>query len=239
MNIKPENKALTDSQKRITGIIAFSAFILFCGLVGWFIGRPMIAFVSEPEKFRIWVDSHGIWGKIAFIIMVSFQVVIALVPGEPLEIGAGYAFGAIEGTFLCVAGITLGSMAVFYLVRKFGVKLVEVFFAVEKINSLKFLKAGKKRDLIVFLIFFLPGTPKDLITYFTGLTDIKAANFLLLASFARLPSVVTSTIGGSALGEQNYKSAIVVFVITLVISVFGWFIYSMLQKRKDKKHKGD
>ena len=62
----------------------------------------MIEFVSEPEKFRLWVNSHGFFGKIAFVGMVFFQVVLALIPGEPLEIGAGYAFGAVEGTILTV-----------------------------------------------------------------------------------------------------------------------------------------
>lgn len=232
MIIKSKSQALTDSQKRKIAVIAFGLFIIFCALVGWFIGRPMIEFVSEPHKFRAWVDKSGFWGKIAFILMVAFQVVIALVPGEPLEIGAGYAFGAIEGTILCVAGITLGSMAVFFLVRKFGVKLVEVFFTPEKINSLKFLKVSKKRDAIVFLIFFLPGTPKDLITYFAGITDIKPCHFFILASVARLPSVVTSTIGGGALGTEEYLSAIIVFAVTFIISVTGWLIYSIIQKKK-------
>ena len=79
--------------------------------------------------------------------MVIFQVVIALVPGEPLEIGAGYAFGAVEGTILVVIGITLGSVMVLGLVRKFGVKLVEVFFDIEKIKKLKFLHDEKRLDL--------------------------------------------------------------------------------------------
>jgi len=232
MSIKSKSELLTERQKRIISITVFGLFILFCAVVGWFIGRPMINFVSEPEKFRAWVDAHGFLGKLSFVAMVAFQVIIALVPGEPLEIGAGYAFGAIEGTILCVLGITLGSVFVFFLVRKFGIKLVEVFFSREKINTLKFLKNSKKRNFLIFLIFFLPGTPKDLITYFAGLTDIKLSHFLILASIARLPSVITSTVGGGALGVENYKSAIIVFAVTLAISVAGWVVYTLIQKIK-------
>ena len=94
------------------------------------------------------------------------------------------------------------------------------------------MKVSKKRDAIVFLIFFLPGTPKDLITYFAGLTDIKPWHFFILASVARLPSVVTSTIGGGALGTEEYLSAIIVFAVTFIISVTGWLIYSIIQKKK-------
>lgn len=223
---------LTLKQKKIISAIAFVLFLVFCGLVTWFIGRPMISLVSEPEKFRVWVDSKGIWGRLIFIGMVFFQVVIALIPGEPLEIGAGYAFGAIEGTLLCLAGIALGSLAVLFLVRRFGIRLLEVFFSTKKIKELKFLQNEKKRDLIIFIIFFLPGTPKDLLTYFVGLVDIKPSTFLLLITIARIPSVITSTIGGSALGVEEYKKAIIVFTLTALISALGILIYRKISAKK-------
>lgn len=223
---------ITEKQKKTISFCVILAFILFCAAVGWFIGRPMVRFVSDPEKFRAWVDSSGILGRVAFILMVTFQVIIAFVPGEPLEIGAGYAFGAIEGTILCVMGITLGSVIVFALVRKFGIKLVEVFFTFEKIKSSKFLQNEKKLELIIFFMFFLPGTPKDFLTYILGLTTIKKRNLIILASVARIPSVITSTIGGSFLGTQKYLFAVIVFTVTLIISVAGWFIYNRINKKR-------
>ena len=166
--------------------------------------------------------------------MVTFQVVVAIIPGEPLEIGAGYAFGAIEGTILTIIGITLGSIIIFSLVRTIGIRLVEVFFPIEKIRNLKFLQDTKKFKVITFLIFFLPGTPKDLLSYFMGLTDISFKSWLLIASFARIPSVITSTIGGGALGEQKYKTAIIVFIIAVILSVIGYLIYSFICKIHNK-----
>ena len=221
---------ITEKKRKILSGGAIILFILFCAVVGWVIGKPILQFASEPEKFRLWVQSHGFFGKIAFIFMIMFQVVIALVPGEPLEIVAGYAFGAIEGTILSMLGIFLGSMIVFFLVRRFGVKLVEVFFTYERIKSAKFLQNRKKVAALVFLMFFLPGTPKDLLTYFVGLTDIKTKHFLLIATVARIPSLVTSTIGGSLLGVQKYTFAIIVFGITLIVSVIGWCIYNRMGK---------
>ena len=235
MNLKIKREELTEKQRKIIAALVFILFILFCGVVTWFIGRPMIEFVSEPEKFRDWVDSKGIFGEITFVAMMVFQVVIALVPGEPLEIGAGYAFGAVEGTLLCVLGITLGSALVFIMVKRFGIRLVEVFFSREKIMSLKFLQNEKKRALLTFTVFFLPGTPKDLLTYFVGLTDTKLSHFLLLASVARLPSVITSTVGGSALGVESYALAIVVFSATLVFSGMGVLIYRFIQKKRNNR----
>ena len=234
MKVKGKKNNFTERQKKIMAIVFFLAFLVFCGLVTWFVGRPIINFVSEPEKFRNWVDSHGILGEIAFIGMMFFQVVVAFVPGEPLEIGAGYAFGAIEGTILCVIAITLGSLLVFLLVRTFGVKFVEIFFSREKIKSLRFLRNKKSRNIITFLVFFLPGTPKDLLTYFVGLTDIKVSHFILLTSIARLPSVITSTVGGNALGGKEYLFAVIVFSATLVLSGIGWLIYNFIAKKRNK-----
>lgn len=218
-----------NNRKKISFIIIF-LLILFSVAVGWFIGKPMIDFVSEPIEFRNWVNQSGIWGRLAFVGMVVFQVVIALLPGEPFEIGAGYAFGVVEGTALCLLGITIGSVIVFAFVKKYGIRLVEVFFDLEKINSLRFLKDEKKFNAFIFLLFFLPGTPKDLLTYFLGLTKCKKGNFLLLVSIARIPSVITSVIGGSVLISKQYVVALIVFSLTLLISTLGYLIYNKIIK---------
>lgn len=223
---------ITEKHKKFISAGVITAFILFCAVVGWFVGRPLVNFVSEPEHFRVWVSEHGLWGKLAFVLMVVFQVVIAFVPGEPLEIGAGYAFGAIEGTILCVLGITIGSLLVFALVRKFGIKLVEVFFTFEKIKSSKLMQDERKLAVLTFLMFFLPGTPKDFLTYIVGLTKIEKRKFLLIASLARIPSVITSTIGGSLLGTEKYIFAVIVFAVTALISLAGWLIYNHINRKR-------
>ena len=81
---------------------------------------------------------------------------------------------------------------------------------------------------------FIPGTPKDLLSYFAGLTDIKMGRWLLITTVARIPSVITSTVGGNAVGEQNYLFAILVFAGTLAVSALGLLIYQRISKhRKD------
>ena len=99
----------------------------------------MLRFVSAPDQFRSWVDDQGIWSRFAFIGMMILQVFVAIIPGEPLEIGAGYAFGMPEGTLLCLAGAVIGSLLTFLFVRSFGVRAVEIFFPWDKLHSLNFL----------------------------------------------------------------------------------------------------
>jgi len=236
MKDKKIEERLTLKQKRFFAVIVFALMLCFVGLLCYFVGDPMLRFVSEPQKFRAWVDTKGFLGRLFFIGMVFFQTVIAVIPGEPFEIGAGYAFGAIEGTILTIIGITAGSVLIFWLTRHIGIRFVEVFFPIEKIRSLKFLQNTKKVRLIIFLVFFIPGTPKDLLSYFIGLTDIKFSTWVLIAAFARIPSIITSTLGGNALGEEKYISAVIVFAISALISAAGYFIYGFICKRNDKKY---
>ena len=224
-------QGLSPKAKKVLGVSALVVFVAFSAAAMWFIGRPMIQYLSRPDAFRAWVDQHGLLGRLAFIGMMALQVVVALIPGEVMEIGAGYAFGFWEGTLLCLLGAMLGSAIVFGFVRRFGVALVEVFFPIEKIRSLRFLRDSRRLNLLVFIIFFIPGTPKDLLAYAVGLTPMKFGMWMFITGVARIPSVITSTIGGSALGEQNYWFAGMVFAATLLLSGAGLLVYRHISKK--------
>ena len=230
-----EKHVFTPQQKKAIGAAAIIVFLAFCLAAGWFAGRPMIRFAEEPERFRSWVETYGAWGSLLYAGMVFLQVLVALIPGEPLEICGGYAFGAIEGTLLCLAGAVAGSVLVFAFVRRFGRELVEIFFPREKLQKLRFLQSSPKRDFLFWIIFMLPGTPKDLLCYFARLTDLSWKKWLLICSVGRLPSILTSTLGGDALGEENYISAIVVFAVTLGVSLAGLGLYRFVVARHQKR----
>ena len=230
-----EKRELTDRGKKILGIVAIVIFVLFMAAMMIIVGKPLVKFASEPEKFREWIDSMGFVGKLAFIGMMALQVVVALIPGEPLEIGAGYAFGALEGTALCLIGSCLGSAVIFALVRSFGIKLVEIFFSRDKINSLSFLQNTKKLNALVFTVFAIPGSPKDLLSYCVGLTGMKFITWLGISTVARIPSIITSTLGGDALGAGRGSLAIWVFAITVVMSVSGLLLFNYYCKKQNRE----
>lgn len=223
---------------KLRAAVGIGIFVLFSAAVAWLIGKPLLQFVSEPDKFRQWVDSHGLLGPLAFLGMMLLQVFVAVIPGEPLEIGAGYAFGAVEGTLLCILGAAIGSTLVFLFVRRFGVRAVEVFISREKIQSLRFLQNTRRVHLFLLVAFLLPGTPKDVLCYVAGLTTLKLGPFILISSICRLPSIVTSTIGGSALGSGQWGMAAIVFAATLVISAIGLWIYKRILRLREEHHHG-
>ncbi len=192
-------------------------------------------YLGDAERVRAAVSENYLVGALCMILICAVQVVVALVPGELVEIAAGYAFGAVWGTILCVTGMVLGSIAVILLVRRFGRKFVYAFYPKEKMDNLPILNSPKKRNTLVLILFLIPGTPKDMLTYAVGLTDMSIPLYLLLTTFARLPSVVSSTVGGSAVGEKNYMVAVIVFVVTALISGTGLWVYHLIQKKH--KHK--
>ena len=227
-------REFTDKQKKWVAAAAFIIMLAVCALIFVIVGGPMLRFAKTPDKFRQWVDSRGIWGPLTYMGMVFLQVVIALIPGEPIEIAGGYAFGAVGGTVLYLIAAGLGSAVSFWLVRRYGIRFVEVFFPREKIDKLEFLKISPKRRILFLLIFMTPGTPKDLLCYFAGLTDMKFGTMLLICTFGRLPALVTSTVGGSALGEKSYLFAVIVFAAALALSAIGFWVYNKLCNTKKR-----
>lgn len=223
---------MTEKHKKIVYILAVIIFIIFMAAVTVFIGRPMVRLAENPEAFRAWVDASGAWGQLLFIGMVVLQVVVAIIPGEPIELVAGYAFGFWQGTILTVAGFLIGGWLVFVLVRKWGVKLVEVFFSQEKLQKIQFLHNEKKAKVIMLILMLIPGTPKDMISYFAGLTKIKCWQWLAIVGFGRLPSLITSTLTGAAAGVEKYWLSGISLAITLVITLIGIWYYRRICKQE-------
>ena len=189
----------------------------------------------SKDDFRDYIRSFAPWDWLVLLGLQILQVFIALIPGELLETAAGYAFGPWMGTVICYLGIGIATVLIFSLTRRYGIKLVEVFVSREKINGLRFLNTEQKRNTLIFLLYFIPGTPKDLLTYFAGLTDIRLGTFLWLSMIARIPSVISSTFGGHLLGEERYTGAILIYGITGLISVIGLLGYNAYLKRKQTK----
>ena len=202
-------------------------------ILGFFVGGKVVSLVKDPKQFRKWVKHTGIWGQFIMIGISAFQIIVAVIPGEPIEIASGYAFGWLLGAILCLLGSILGQTIVFLVTKKYGLDFVEIFISEEKLKKIKFLQDKDKIYLSVFFIFLIPGTPKDVISYAAGITSIKLIPFLAISTVARIPSVVSSTIGGSYLGTKNYKMAFIILVVTLIISLILFLIYEKHEKRRN------
>ena len=189
----------TEKRRKIFAAVSLAVVALAALLATLLVWNWLSSF--SKEDFRQYIQSFGGLGWLVLLGLQFLQVFVALIPGELLETAAGYAFGPWVGTAICYVGVAAASALIFVLTRRYGIRMVEIFVSRDKINSLRFINTEKKRTFLICLLFFIPGTPKDLITYFVGLTDIKLAAFLIISLVARIPSVVSSTFGGHLLGE--------------------------------------
>lgn len=143
------------------------------------------------------------------------------------------SYGPIGGLFVIFLGAFISSVIIFFSVRKFGKGFIYSFVSEEKIEKLeksKLFSNPKKIDSILFILFFIPGTPKDLFVYLAGLLPIKPTKFLLISTFARFPSIISSTIAGSNLVEGNWTMIFVTYAITFGLAGIVMYLFNKKEK---------
>lgn len=161
------------------------------------------------------------------------QVLLAFLPGEPVELASGYAFGFWEGTALCLVAAGLATSLIYWGVRRWGWSLVGLFFDRSTLDRFAWLKDAKRLEFMMLSVFLIPGTPKDFLTYFAGLTKMRFAPVVLIATFGRIPSIVTSTIAASAVGDGNWVVAALALAASLALLLVGGVMYRCLSTRKN------
>lgn len=222
-------------QQAITGI-GMCLFALFCLLSYTVFGKELTQAVSDPDSFRVWLDQFGVFDEVIFILIRAVQTVVKFIPAEPLEIASGFVWGAIPGMLCCLIGNMLGTLVIFVLTRKYGKKIWNLFVPVKNTRLLKILEGNEKLYAMLFFLYLIPGSPKDGLTYFISMLPVKLVPFMVITCIARMPSVLSSTLCGSSLAEQQYQIAIMIFAITIFLAVLGGIAYKAFMKRKDRNH---
>ena len=130
-------------------------------------------------------------------------------------------------------------VTIMVFVKKFGVRFVELFVSIDRINDIKLINSEKKLETAAFILFFIPGTPKDPLIFFFGVTKIKTLRFVIIQTIARAPAIFATTFGGKLLAEGRYTGAVITFVIIGAIAVAGMLCYNKLLKifHERKEHK--
>ena len=190
-------------------------------------------------EFEDKIRTIGGIGIVVMLVIQVLQVVLAIIPGEPVELAMGALYGTVWGCVLCLAGITIGTSIIFLCVRKFGRKFVDNFISSDKFARLGFLKEPSKRDILLFVLMFIPGTPKDTLTYFGPFTGISFVRFLVISTIARIPSVISSSYIGARLMGGDYIRSLVAFAVVGAVSLAGIIIYNKIVTTKNKEKIND
>jgi len=144
-------------------------------------------------------------------------------------------YGALWGTVFIMASAGIISTVIFFLVRKLGKKFVYEFCdenKVKKIENSKLFQNPKQIEMIMLILFLLPGTPKDLLVYIAGLLPIKPTRFIVISVLARFPSVISSTLAGANIAVGDWKLGILLYGVIVVAVAILIFIYQKFDKEK-------
>lgn len=225
-----------DKVKIFKIILMIFVVIIFIGVIIYLF--PVMKDLSTKEgqiAFRDKVESSGLWGMLSLFGLQVANIFLIVVPGEPIEIIAGMCYGAFWGTIFVMASACIITIGIFFLVRKLGRKFVYDFCSkerIEKIENSKLFKNPKKIEMIMLILFLIPGTPKDLLVYLGGLLPIKASRFILISTLARIPSIISSTIAGDQLAVGQWQLGLILYAAIIVLVLIIIFIYNKFDKDK-------
>ena len=178
-------------------------------------------FYTEKKSFVEFLTSLGLYSPIFFILLQALQVVISPIPGELTGIVGGYIYGATFGFILSTLGLALGSLAAFELARILGRPFVEKFVNQNLVKKFEFLTTGTGATLC-FLLFLIPGFPKDVLCYPLGLSRMRLRTFLVLSTLGRMPGTFFLTLQGASIRNDQYSKAVAIAIMSVIIIFIGY-----------------
>ena len=186
-------------------------------------GENLGKLYTEKKSVAEFLTSLGYYSPIFFILLQALQVVIAVIPGELTGIVGGYVYGVSFGFIFSTLGLALGSLVAFELAKILGRPFVERFVNQKLVKKFEFLTTDTGATLC-FLLFLIPGFPKDVLCYLLGLSRMKLTTFLVLSTLARTPGTFLLTLQGASIRSQRYHTAGAI-AATGVVVIFTAYLY--------------
>jgi uncharacterized membrane protein YdjX (TVP38/TMEM64 family) len=224
---------IADTQPRRRRTLAIIGFPLLVAavLIPVIIFRHEIwSLFTSVERLQEWVAASGPVAPLVFIAIQVLQVVVFVIPGEVAQIAGGYLFGTWLGALYSVAGILIGSAIAFFLARLLGVPFVNALFSPEKVQETRSLLDSRGSKTVFFLLFLIPGIPKDVLCYVAGLSPLSFRFFLLASMAGRLPGIFGSALIGNSAADRRWILAGSILVAAVVLFVAGFLLRDRIGK---------
>ncbi|SHK53097.1 Uncharacterized membrane protein YdjX, TVP38/TMEM64 family, SNARE-associated domain [Clostridium cavendishii DSM 21758] len=187
--------------------------------------------MENKNELKEFLLSKGIWGMVMVLVFQICQVIIFFVPGEVFQTTAGYAYGTFLGSILCIVGMDIGGAMLFIATKKYGHGLVNRFLPKKAVDYFNKLLQSDNINLIVFLLYIIPGIPKDGSILVCGLSKIEIKEFLIYSTIGRLPAVILSCYYGANIAEGNREMLIILTTIIVVIVLGSYFLKEFIYKK--------
>ena len=216
-------------------------------LVGIVVGIPLYIYFFHGDwlsQFKSFDDIIAYLQRYKFesipiyIGIQIIQIIISVIPGQFFNLAAGYLYTFFPALLFSITGAFLGTLISFMLARWLESDFVHMFFGKEKAKDYVKKLNSKKAYTIVFLIYLIPGIPKDIVSYAAGVSEMKFKPFMLLSLVGRLPGMSVSIMIGSMWNKEVYFGMIALAVIAvlsfLLCIIFRKKINAFLDKAYDK-----
>ena len=199
-----------------------------------FIHFDIYLLFKDREKLVNFITSYP-YDELIFILLQIVQVVAAPIPGELTGLIGGYLYGPFWGTVYSTIGLTIGSWLAFLLARFFGMPLIEKVVKPETLE--KFDHFMEHQGILVsFLLFLIPGFPKDYLCYIMGVSRIPTWTFVIISTAGRLFGTMMLSITGSCVRNEQYILLAFIVTIGIAISIVAYYHHDkMLEMLKRKK----
>lgn len=220
-------------KQRILRIALTLAAVLTAAALSGYLARPLLQFLSEPERFRAWIGERGVWGVAAFMLLNMLQVFVAVIPGGPFSMAAGYAFGPLWGTLICLAATTAASTLVLLIVRRWGGAAVR-FLSGKDPEELALFQKMERAEWVFLLVFLIPGSPKDVLSYAAGLMKLPLPSWIVINLIGRIPGILLSVLGGDRVMRGDYLLAAGLTLLCGALYIVGMIIYKNYMEKKKK-----
>ncbi|MEE0519297.1 TVP38/TMEM64 family protein [Slackia sp.] len=216
------------------GLIAFFVLMaVVCVAIA-----PLILELTEPggvERVVQDVRNAGPGGVLILLGMQFLQVVVAFIPGEVVQVAAGMMYGPWGGAAVVLAGCIISSAFVFFIVHKLGAPFVRAMIPEKWMGKLEDFEETDKLDVMVFVLFLIPGLPKDVFTYLVPLTDMSMRNFLVLSTVGRIPGILMSTLAADGLMEGDIMRSVLLFLVAAGIAALAIVFHEKIMHAFAKK----
>lgn len=215
-------------------VLAIVVAVLLVILLIKYMPKLLLITVSL-EEFKKYILSMGHFGVLMIILFQGLQTIIAPIPGEVIQIAGGYLYGIPLGTIYNLIGLIIGSGMAFYFARLIGRDFVENLIKKKNLKWINNIMESKKFEIILFIIFIVPGLPKDFMIYVAGLTNLKPIKFFVISVISRLPWIMISASVGANINAGNYGMTIVILVIAIIGFLLGVLYKDWIIKKLSKE----
>ena len=227
-------------RKKIQTIVSALKLLLLFGIV---IGVPIYVYFTYPDlidRFKSLDEINKLLKQyktasiFAYMGLQILQIIVSVLPGQALQFAAGYAYHFWLGFLYSIIGVAMGTVITFYLARLLGKDALHVIFGEEKFSKFVHTLNSKRSFIVLFVIFLIPGIPKDLFTYAAGVSEIRIIPFLLLSLIGRAPAMIGSIMMGNMFYNGSYFGLIIVGAAAVILFIAGILHRDKLLKWSDQ-----